>query len=1618
MENTNVDKNLNNINKNNLNNYNIDCIDSNKEKDLKANKDYSNNFDKNTTNNNYSNNNNNNNNIEQNININTNKENIVSKNKKRADFLSLIKIFCRQTENNINNSNINNSNINGKGIKLEIVSVNGIQKLNLNCSNTYIRFYISFFNDKSEFIGSTTKTKLYSITTSDKNYLEITNKEPLSFYFFNSEYVGKVIAVIEVVLVQLNKYETITRQTTEGWGYFNIDDKYLKDDSKKYFNLFSQTPRNLKFLDRTPLIEGASISYKITFCSSIDSCSNLLPCFIALQGLDYNVNSNSSDSSPLAYPGTSNILPGLIKGFFPLNISDKNLVETKEFKDIYLKNIEMELPESIESEIAKFSENYFINKIKESNNSSNLNNLKVNIKERKLRAYIHNTWKTINSAGIENCLALQLKNNTLISNSVLCIDNYFDEETPNKKCGVIFEVYYVIENNINDNKITLTICYGVFVPDVLTNDNAYSSIYMINKGKTLSGDNVFINNKKSVPVKFNFILSLNKISYDKTYKEEEIKVLKDSISELRQQLAIEMKKNFDVFKQNSNEFNKKEEEFKFNLEEKIRYLEGKLVKNQNNLKEIYNKEDKNSGFIIDSSSKHLLSNNKNYNYSKNIKENDVKEIKTLNNNNNNNFKQNVNNNIFREETMKETNLQPENSIGLNNNNNINNYNNNSNYNINNATNNDVDANASKNDNNKKLLHDKNSKLENTSYNNNFNSQVKHNLYNNNFQDNNFYDKSILKNNNINSNIHKSNNNASYDINNFSGNASEILSSNVLDNLDLNNPAIKQLLSALLSTKLSKNSYSPDKITYDNINRNKYYDIEPRDISRKDRAELQSKGILSLIPQDYSESATQYTIEQELKNSKIACNITINFVAYKPSENILKNITNEEIKYLSFKVNFWYYTNKFTEPALINKPENKIYSSSYPFALVKENYIDDKSIKLKFNIDPNNDKHFDYKDYISYLMHKNLFVEVYNFEKLFLLGYLKIPLVNFLRNEKSDKLIQKEYELYDYFNHKTKGCIIVNTSVCGYTVNFNYDPNEYKQVYINNCNIKNNKKKKVSIRPMNVDDLTLEEKNLLGKDILEKNNIKSYNDYKNIENNQSRIIKLNIDPETQKKMRVLKYTNLIHKKEKYYNSDNPYTEYVSNEITNKINQEKLRELKNKQEKEDKYFSALDLAHRIKEIKKNNLIKQTMEENRKNSFSISLIAGKPHYINYIIKNDSEVDENFHIIITSNTDDKSKNNDITPILSENSVKVISDPIYWKNIVEKEKGSLIPPHNGDYNCISDDNYFILKSQEKMPLLLKLLTYDIKKSNNYLIWIYKGKEPVEYLNIIIDNVLDIVDHNFEFNVPDNRTSLLTIPNPFKHYSSSYNNNDYHLTSNTNDISHNLKIFEKTDNTFNLDNIVKNQICTHYGYKLSINSENKDFNLQYKPKEYNDNKEITFKIYLYLDTYKSNFIACWRIIIRSHETIDIQTQLGSKVIQKFSIESNERRSINCYSNNNELVYLSEKYSKPFILLPDISNEVKFIVYPKKKDSLNEVLINCVDINTRELLKTVLVRIFPENPIFNHVYRIDCNIGNSTHFKYEYTSKLPKWSVIKFESNNDNYLKVILNIIINLYIIDY
>jgi len=144
-------------------------------------------------------------------------------------------------------------------------------------------------------------------------------------------------------------------------------------------------------------------------------------------------------------------------------------------------------------------------------------------------------------------------------------------------------------NNREDN-LSLIIGYAVSIPRKITTENKYKSLNLITgPGCTVYGENLLETlEKKDKLIKLNFILSKNKESYNKTYKEKEIEMLKLEMNQLKKNMQEE------YTKQLLNEklkFDKEREDMLKRKEFDLMEMEARLRESQRSLKAVYDKDD-------------------------------------------------------------------------------------------------------------------------------------------------------------------------------------------------------------------------------------------------------------------------------------------------------------------------------------------------------------------------------------------------------------------------------------------------------------------------------------------------------------------------------------------------------------------------------------------------------------------------------------------------------------------------------------------------------------------------------------------------------------------------------------------------------------------------------------------------------------------------------------------------------------------------------------------------------------------------------------------------------------------------------------------------------------------
>ena len=148
---------------------------------------------------------------------------------------------------------------------------------------------------------------------------------------------------------------------------------------------------------------------------------------------------------------------------------------------------------------------------------------------------------------------------------------------------------------------------------------------------------------------------------------------------------------------------------------------------------------------------------------------------------------------------------------------------------------------------------------------------------------------------------------------------------------------------------------------------------------------------------------------------------INFYAFLP-QNGLDNF-NSIPDFINFRFSFWDFDQFYTPIYYLDKPEkfeiNHLLTSPH-LRIIKYNSEEDKEedaiIEIKY--DPSINNSINYKTFLKYLAFREIFVQIYDFEKKIPYGYFKFPLSKFLRPNKSKiSTEQIELKVFDNFTHE-------------------------------------------------------------------------------------------------------------------------------------------------------------------------------------------------------------------------------------------------------------------------------------------------------------------------------------------------------------------------------------------------------------------------------------------------------------------------------------------------------------------------------------------------------------------------------------------------------------------------
>ena len=606
-------------------------------------------------------------------------------------------------------------------------------------------------------------------------------------------------------------------------------------------------------------------------------------------------------------------------------------------------------------------------------------------------------------------------------------------------------------------------------------------------------------------------------------------------------------------------------------------------------------------------------------------------------------------------------------------------------------------------------------------------------------------------------------------------------------------------------------------------------------------------------------------------------------------------------------------------------------------------------------DPSDNNFISYKSFITYLTLRQLFIQVYDYEKQIPYGYVVLPLSKFLRNDDSKVLTQKiELILYDNYSHEEKGNLGLNiqseeVNTAGYfnLIEHNTMLNLVEAI---NSNIDNIKHKKIVSR---------------GSANKDYNNIKTFqneeekNNYKNIE-------KI--------------YLNIVNNKTQIK---------VGNLYNNRASE--IRDIFIKEKETKLRKEILDFNFKAKEI------------------NISLIQGEPHYFNFVINNNSNSEQKFLVNISTD-DNKYYNNYKSDCLL--SLVTNSEENEYATMIN----NLIIPDN--YHFISKDGFFILGPQKSVPLLFKCLSYkcfnglekDFQYINTIIIYDIKGIAKY-FLKVKIFKVFPVIDFEYHYRKPIGKNQNIKFNNPYKNISvikSKQVLNNYIFLNGVNNDNYipEIKIDEKNNDFYYLFND---------SLDFSDNISN-FFHNNEKEKEFRSNNAINIYknkklIFLYKDQFRIQLLCTYRFIINSYEYLNIKYNFGEKERHtlSFNYTGKENIKIKFFSSDNNVLYFEDSLNEGLLLESNKSYKINYFFYPKK--ILNyEISLIAIDIKRKEMFKTWIVSAQIEKSNIIKIININylINIYNDMKTQFEFTNPMNQKTSLNFICSTDTVIEIPIN----------
>jgi len=137
---------------------------------------------------------------------------------------------------------------------------------------------------------------------------------------------------------------------------------------------------------------------------------------------------------------------------------------------------------------------------------------------------------------------------------------------------------------------------------------------------------------------------------------------------------------------------------------------------------------------------------------------------------------------------------------------------------------------------------------------------------------------------------------------------------------------------------------------------------------------------------------------------------------------------------------------------------------------------------------------------------------------------------------------------------------------------------------------------------------------------------------------------------------------------------------------------------------------------------------------------------------------------------------------------------------------------------------------------------------------------------------------------------------------------------------------------------------------------------------------VEFTLFLYGDQFKEKLLACCKVELYSLVAVYTRIRAGVALTQTLSLPADIARTVRLYSSNPKAVYLpSKNVERTYKLVPSSMNPLQVVAKTCQREQI-KAKVNCVDINSGELVYAWLLLIDSEKPHVTKVQEVDLKVN--------------------------------------------